>query len=151
MNFMKDFNRYVGASHSVFGNTKQTPIPQAIFNEVEARRYQQRKSGLRGAENYDRWLSDRNQRMTGLARYVAQKPYGNMKTITNALLAHLENVQHYLAITNPLTLDTASRNSIKGRFDNFNRLFSKLHEILKSRPALHLDYITSGVNFGLNE
>jgi phosphatidylserine/phosphatidylglycerophosphate/cardiolipin synthase-like enzyme len=157
-NLMEDWNHFVTKT-SVFAlNKKQKAFTSEEIAAVESRRVLERTQGLRGAGNYQRWLGSRDQRMKGIARYVAQKPYKNISTITDAYLAYLDGVKTYLGFTNPQAIDThTDKNEVRGwspvfnSFKNFNRLFDKIQSVMRDKPEVHVDQITSGARFALNE
>ena len=157
-NLMEDWNHFVTKTSYFALNKKLAPFSVAELAAIEARRTDERALGLRGAQNYKTWLGDRNKRMKGIARYIAQKPYKNIATITDAYLLYLDSVKTYLGFTNAQALDTRTeKNENRGwrpvfnSFKNFNRLFDKIQSVMHDKPDVHVDQITSGAQFALNE
>jgi len=159
LNFMEDWNHFVLKKKFLGRNRKRKPFSEKDFDSIEARKQEERKASSRGADNYSRWLGDRRTRMKGIARYIAQKPYRNPSVITDSYLKYLDQVQSYLGITNPQALDTRAQGRpnhrglrpIYNSFKNFNRLYDRIQNLMGEHPNIHVDYLTSGVNFGLNE
>lgn len=155
--FMEDWNHFANKSKWL---GKGTPhFTEEQFLQIERDRRTQELKGQRGEKNYATWLHDREQRMRGLARYIAQKPYKDVSVITQALIEHLDAVTEYWGFTNPQALDTKKEDYPKTRglrlfydsFKNFNALFDKMQELLRNRPQVHVDLVTSGAEFGVNE
>ncbi|HEX4925014.1 MAG TPA: phospholipase D-like domain-containing protein, partial [Bdellovibrionales bacterium] len=157
-NFAEDWNHFANKNKYVGRNRRIAPIPQSVIDAIEAQRAAERASGLRGADHYSRWLKDPEQRMNGIGRYIAQKPYKDINTITEAYLQYLDGVSNYLGITNPVPWDTRTEApATRGlrphylSFNNFNRLHDKVQELMRDRKGVRVDYITSGGDFAANE
>lgn len=157
-NFAEDWNHFAQKNTYVGRNRGMRPFTQPELDAIEAVRAQERERGLRGSSHYSRWLKDPDQRMNGIGRYIAQKPYKNLNTITEAYLLYLDAVATYLGITNPVPWDTRTEApATRGMrphylsFNNFNRLHDKVQELMRERASVRVDYVTSGGDFAANE
>lgn len=157
-NFIEDWNHFLIKNDILKANRNLISFSPEQELQIENLKQSQRQSGLRGHDHYSQWLSNSKTRMKGLGRWVAQKPYKNMNTITDTYIELLNSAQNYLGITNPQAIDayTSSKKEIslspiKDVYTNFNRLYQNLQNILKSKPEVQIDYLTSGERFVFNE
>jgi phosphatidylserine/phosphatidylglycerophosphate/cardiolipin synthase-like enzyme len=113
---------------------------------------------VRGSEHYARVLENGQTRMQGVCRYIRQSPAEDRQIIGKAYLKMLDGVQHYLAITNPITADSKVTQlnrpllpiiEWKDRFGMYNKLFDKLQAIAKR--GTRIDYITTNIDMAGNE
>lgn len=156
--YMRDWNHFVTKNNIIFRHNQSNPaFSAADIADVETIKAQQRDAGVRGSQNYETWLSNKAQRMTGLSRFVSQTPGENVSVITDTYIEYLKTVKSYLGLTNPLAADTKTEfrperglHLLYSSYKNFNRLWSAIDAVVK-QPSIHVDYLTSGADFALNE
>ncbi|MCE3014185.1 MAG: phosphatidylserine/phosphatidylglycerophosphate/cardiolipin synthase family protein [Proteobacteria bacterium] len=142
-----------------FANKSKTRKPVTEYLQaMQERRLTEREQGLRGEQNYQRILENPETRLSGVCRYIKQSPYQDGHSIGKAYLVMLDQVQSYLAITNPINADTkvTARNRLtlpvfewQDRFVMFNKLFDKIQGLAKK--DLKIDYITTNIDMAGNE
>lgn len=149
--FLEDWDHFAKKSKT------RKPVTEYL-HAMRARRDQERAQGLRGAQDYQRILSHPQTRLQGVCRYIKQSPYDDGHSIGKAYLLMLDQVQSYLAITNPINADTkvTARNRLslpiyewRDRFTMFNKLFDKIQGL--ARKKLKIDYITTNIDMAGNE
>lgn len=114
-------------------------------------------SGERGAQYYQEILSDKDQRMNGVCRFIQQSPYENQRNIGEAYLLALDKTKDYLGITDPIRSDTYYPSVFKNaplieKLDSF-KMFNKLHHKVKNmqQKGIKLDFLTTGTDMTGNE
>lgn len=158
LKFIQDWHHFTTKSNASRYNRQLPIFDPTYINKMTQQKVTERQSGLRGQKFYALWLNDKKERLNGLGRFIAQKPYLNESTITDTYIQLINSAQNYLGITNPQAKDTFTTDSekinlkpIKDIFTNFNRLFLTLQNVIKTKPNVHLDYITSNEKFVFNE
>jgi len=105
----------------------------------------ERAAGVRGSENYARWLGNPDTRMQGICRTAIQGNNAEPQKIVMLLLRYLEAAQHSFYLTNPeieFDLD---------RKIEYQDLFAQLMKDKVADPHFYLAYITNGFDGGLGE
>jgi phosphatidylserine/phosphatidylglycerophosphate/cardiolipin synthase-like enzyme len=107
---------------------------------------EERASGVRGSENYARWLSDPATRMHGICRTAVQGDNAEPQKIVTLLQRYLEGAQHSFYITSPeIEYDPS-------RFPPAS--IDSLADVLRNKarnPEFYSAYITNGCDGGLGE
>jgi phosphatidylserine/phosphatidylglycerophosphate/cardiolipin synthase-like enzyme len=115
-------------------------------NILANRLREERSSGVRGSENYARWLADPETRMNGICRTAVQGNNAEPQNIVTLLTRYLEGAKHSFYMTSPeieFDLDAG----VPKRVDNLAIL---MREKAGSKD-FYLAYITNGVDGGLGE
>lgn len=73
--------------------------------ELEAEKQRQRDEGLRGAEHYEAWLSDPDQRMDGVCRIAMQAMMNERHAIAPIVEAHLAATREQVVMVSPAMFD----------------------------------------------
>jgi phosphatidylserine/phosphatidylglycerophosphate/cardiolipin synthase-like enzyme len=105
----------------------------------------ERAAGVRGSENYARWLSNPETRMNGICRTAVQGNNAEPQRIVSLLLRYLEAAQHSFYLTSP---------EIEFDLDRKLEYTDMLAQLMKdkaSNPNFYLAYITNGFDGGLGE
>ena len=103
-------------------------------------------SGVRGPENYSRWLENPETRMNGICRVAVQGNNAQPQNIATLILRYLEAARHSLYITSPEIEFDLERNEPE-RIDRLARLMADKCRI----PDFYMAYITNGADGGLGE
>lgn len=125
-------------------------------NVVKVKLVEERKTGLRGDEFYNRILSNVKTRMNGVCRFIKQAPYEDRHTIGKVYLKLLGRVSRHLVITDPVKSDTyigkMSDAPLSERLDNFD-MFNQLHLKVQAlaKAGRKIDYLTTNINMAGNE
>lgn len=109
-------------------------------------RAQERSAGLRGSENYARWLGNPETRMNGICRTAVQGDNAEPQKILTLLQRYLEMAQHSFYITSPEIEFESSRTPPASIDILANVLKNKARE-----PGFFAAYITNGHDGGLGE
>ncbi len=151
--FLEDWNHF----QSRRSKTSLTSVAHHI-EEMHQQKNKQRENAMRGAQHYATILGSEASRMSGVCRYIKQSPYEDGHSIGKAYLIMLDQVQSYLAITNPIASDSkvTARNrwrlplfEKRDRFVMFNKLFDKIQGL--ASKGTKIDYITTGMEMTGNE
>lgn len=107
---------------------------------------EEKASGVRGSENYERWLQNPGTRMNGICRTAVQGNNAQPQNIATILLRYLEAARGSFYVSSPeIEFDPGGSGS-----EHLNKLARLMME--KSRqPDFYLAYITNGVDGGLGE
>jgi phosphatidylserine/phosphatidylglycerophosphate/cardiolipin synthase-like enzyme len=144
-----------------FFNKKRRPgltSLAALEAKLQEKLAQERAQGLRGGQNYARILGDSKTRTAGVCRYIRQSPSVDRQSIGRAYLLLLDQVEAYLALTNPVTSDSKVTRlnrpllpvfEWKDRFGMYNKLWTKLQGMAKS--GTRIDFITTNMDMSGNE
>ena len=107
---------------------------------------EERASGVRGSENYARWLSDPATRMHGICRTAVQGDNAEPQKIVTLLKRYLEGAQHSFYLTSPEIEYDPLRSPRASIDDLADALSSKARN-----PEFYAAYITNGCDGGLGE
>ena len=102
-------------------------------------------AGIRGSDNYARWLANPETRMNGICRTAVQRNKAEPQKIVMLLLRYLEAAQHSFYVTSP---------EIEFDLDRKIEYPDMLAELMKEKasdPDFYLAYITNGFDGGLGE
>jgi phosphatidylserine/phosphatidylglycerophosphate/cardiolipin synthase-like enzyme len=106
----------------------------------------ERAAGVRGSENYARWLGNPGTRMNGICRTAVQADNAEPQKIVRLLSRYLEQARHSFYITSP-ELEFDPSRSPPAPIDSLaGMLKDKAHE-----PGFYAAYITNGFDGGLGE
>jgi len=105
----------------------------------------ERSAGVRGSENYARWLENPQTRMNGICRTAVQGNNAEPQKIVLLLLRYLEAAQHSFYVTSPeIEFD------LKRKIE-YTDILAGLMKQKASDPSFYLAYITNGFDGGLGE
>jgi len=107
---------------------------------------EERTAGVRGSENYARWLGNPETRMNGICRTAVQGDNAEPQKIVTILRRYLEGAQHSFYITSPEIDFDLSRTPSLPIDDLAGVLRDKARE-----PGFFAAYITNGHDGGLGE
>jgi phosphatidylserine/phosphatidylglycerophosphate/cardiolipin synthase-like enzyme len=105
----------------------------------------ERAAGVRGSENYARWLDNPETRMNGICRTAVQGNNAEPQKIVTLLLRYLEATQNSFYLTSP---------EIEFDLDRKLEYPDMLAQLIKNKasdPDFYLAYITNGFDGGLGE
>jgi phosphatidylserine/phosphatidylglycerophosphate/cardiolipin synthase-like enzyme len=105
----------------------------------------ERAAGVRGSENYARWLGNPETRMNGICRTAVQGNNAEPQKIVSLLLRYLEEAQHSFYLTSP---------EIEFDLDRKLEYIDMLAQLMKDKAEIddfYLAYITNGFDGGLGE
>lgn len=125
-------------------DTEHRPIAlgeYTLANRLES----ERTAGVRGSENYARWLGNPETRMNGICRTAVQGNNAEPQKIVMLLLRYLEAAQSSFYVTSP---------EIEFDLDRKVEYIDILTELMKNKagdPNFYLAYITNGFDGGLGE
>ncbi|MEE9448663.1 MAG: phosphatidylserine/phosphatidylglycerophosphate/cardiolipin synthase family protein [Ignavibacteriaceae bacterium] len=125
-------------------DTELRPIALGEYT-LATRLASERAEGVRGSENYARWLGNPETRMNGICRTAVQGNNAEPQKIVMLLLRYLEEAQHSFYVTNP---------EIEFDLDRKMEYIDMLAELMQnkaSNPDFYLAYITNGFDGGLGE
>jgi phosphatidylserine/phosphatidylglycerophosphate/cardiolipin synthase-like enzyme len=125
-------------------DTKLRPIALGEYT-LATRLAVERAAGVRGSENYARWLENPDTRMNGICRTAVQGNKAEPQKIVMLLLRYLEAAQHSFYVTSP---------EIEFDLDRKVEYIDMLAELMKnkaSNPDFYLAYITNGFDGGMGE
>ena len=105
----------------------------------------ERATGVRGSENYARWLENPDTRMNGICRTAVQGNKAEHQKIVMLLLRYLEAAQHSFYITSPEIEFNLNRKI------EYHDMLAELMRKKASNPDFYLAYITNGFDGGLGE
>ena len=107
---------------------------------------EERSAGVRGSENYSRWLGNPETRMNGICRTAVQGDNADPQKVVTLLRRYLEGAQHSFYMTSP-EIDFDLSRTPPASIDNLaNTMKNKAHE-----PGFFAAYITNGHDGGLGE
>jgi phosphatidylserine/phosphatidylglycerophosphate/cardiolipin synthase-like enzyme len=102
--------------------------------------------GVRGSDNYARWLRDPETRMKGICRTAVQGNNAEPQNIATLLIRYLESAENSFYMTSPeIEFDLDS--NVPKRID---RLAGLMREKVRKKK-FYLAYITNGTDGGLGE
>ena len=117
-------------------------------NHAAERRAAERASGERGSENYDRWLSDPDERMRGNCRILFQGVHARPQAIGPAIEATLARTLHQVVLSSPtIRYDHHAPSNAGHDALCVHRLMAELHD----RPGRRVVMLTNGVGGGMGE
>lgn len=121
--------------------------PITLGEETLARQLaDERARGVRGSENYARWLGNPETRMNGICRTAVQGNNAEPQKIVTLLTRYMEAAQHSFYITSP-DIDVDLETTPPRHLDVLARLM-----VEKVRnPKFYLAFITNGIDGGLGE
>jgi phosphatidylserine/phosphatidylglycerophosphate/cardiolipin synthase-like enzyme len=102
-------------------------------------------AGVRGSENYGRWLGNPETRMNGICRTAVQGNNAEPQKIVMLLLRYLEAAQHSFYLTSPEIEFDLERNQ------EYHDMLARLMQEKASIADFYLAYITNGFDGGLGE
>ena len=113
-----------------------------LLNRLE----EEQATGVRGNDNYARWLGDPETRMNGICRTAVQGNNAEPQNIATLLIRYLEGAEISFYMTSPeIEFDLDS--SVPKRIDRLAGLMRKK----VSTKEFYLAYITNGIDGGLGE
>jgi phosphatidylserine/phosphatidylglycerophosphate/cardiolipin synthase-like enzyme len=105
----------------------------------------ERRTGVRGSENYQHWLSNPQTRMKGICRTAVQGNNAEPQKIVMLLLRYLEAAQHSFYLTSPeIEFDPE-------RGQEYHDMLARLMQQKAADKNFYLAYITNGFDGGLGE
>jgi phosphatidylserine/phosphatidylglycerophosphate/cardiolipin synthase-like enzyme len=125
-------------------DTELRPIALGEYT-LATRLAAERAAGIRGSENYARWLGNPETRMNGICRTAVQGNRAEPQKIVMLLLRYLEAAQNSCYMTNPeIDFDLDRR-------VEYHDMLAQLMIDKVSDPHFYLAYITNGFDGGLGE
>lgn len=125
-------------------DTQLRPIALGEYT-LATRLAAERAAGLRGSENYARWLENPETRMNGICRTAVQGNKAEPQKIVMLLLRYLEAAQNSFYMTSPeIEFDLDRRLE-------YHDLLAQLMKDKASGPDFYAAYITNGFDGGLGE
>ena len=134
--FIKLWKKYDAENHSM--ELAETVLSNRLREE--------RIAGVRGSENYARWLKDPEIRMNGICRTAVQGNNAEPQNIATLLTRYLEGADHSFYMTSPeieFDLDASEPKRI-------DKLAGLMREKISSEK-FYIAYITNGIDGGLGE
>ena len=125
-------------------DTQNRPIALGEYT-LATRLAAERAAGVRGSENYARWLENPDTRMNGICRTAVQGNNAEPQRIVMLLLRYLEAAQHSFYLTSPeIEFDL-------NRKIEYIDMLAGLMRDKASNPDFYLAYITNGFDGALGE
>lgn len=112
------------------------------------RREEERAEGVRGAEHYEGWLSDPNERMRGNCRVLLQGVHARPQAIGPVLEAYVRASTRQIVFSSPtVRYDHHARANTENGHLCVHRLMRALHD----QPGRRVVVLTNGVGGGMGE
>jgi len=118
------------------------PYLPIIQTKLEA----ERLAGVRGAENYGRWLANPETRMNGVCRMLVQSSGATRQAIAPVLAEHLRVAKDHVFLTSPsVSYDTNAQSS-----QQWHNLLAGLVK-KRAREGIKFDLLSNGIEGGSGE
>ena len=120
----------------------------SLLNWSQAKKEQERAQGLRGSDNYERWLGNKETRMNGICRVAVQDAGAQSQNIAKIMYRLLENSEKSFLFTSPtLTYNPQANKKQKLWMNN------QLAELLKrkAQDGMKVEVITNSFDGGNGE
>jgi phosphatidylserine/phosphatidylglycerophosphate/cardiolipin synthase-like enzyme len=143
--FVALWNEHLGAFLS---KSKNQPNLKSYEPIVSQKKADERNRGVRGNEQYARWLSNPELRTKGICRIAVQRPFGENFFVAKIFQKYSEAAQKNIQITTPdMNFDLEEVKESKN--ENANALYGSFQEA--ARRGVLVDHISNGRDGGWGE